>query len=65
MRSANASKTKLLGVVVLRTGLGKRIAYGGENGKITSVSQANQYLRREPRKARVIWRGDDGGTACP
>jgi hypothetical protein len=40
----------LLGVVALRTGQGKRIEYDGENGKITNVSEANQYLHREPRK---------------
>ena len=44
----------LLGVVALRTGQGKRIDYDGEGGKITNVSQANQYLHREPRKGWVI-----------
>ncbi len=48
------TETMLLGVVALRTGQGKRIDYDGEAGKITNVSQANQYLRREPRKGWVI-----------
>ncbi len=48
------TETMLLGVVALRTGQGKRIDYDGEAGKITNVSQANQYLHREPRKGWVI-----------
>jgi hypothetical protein len=44
----------LLGVVALRTGQGRRINYDGEAGKITNVSQANQYLHREPRKGWLI-----------
>ena len=38
----------------LRTGQGKRIDYDGEAGKITNVSDANQYLLREPRKGWVF-----------
>jgi hypothetical protein len=41
-------------LVALRTGQGKPIIYDGEAGKITNVSQANQYLHREPRKGWVI-----------
>ncbi len=48
------TETMLLGVVALRTGQGRRIDYDGENGKITNVAQANQYLRREPRKGWEI-----------
>jgi len=48
------TETMLLGVVALRTGQGVPIDYDGENGKITNVSGANQYLRREPRKGWVI-----------
>jgi hypothetical protein len=48
------TETMLLGLVALRTGQGKRIDYDGEGGKITNVSQANQYLRREPRKGWMI-----------
>ena len=48
------TETKLLGVVALRTGQGKRIDYDGEAGKITNVSEANRYLRREPRKGWVL-----------
>ena len=47
-------ETMLLGLVALRTGQGKLIDYDGEAGKITNVSQANQYLHREPRKGWVI-----------
>ena len=48
------TETMLLGVVRRRSGQGRRIDYDGEAGKITNVSQANQYLRREPRKGWVI-----------
>jgi hypothetical protein len=48
------TETILLAVVALRTGQGKRIDYDGEAGKVTNVSQANQYLQREPRKAWAI-----------
>jgi predicted dehydrogenase len=48
------TETMLLGVVALRTGQGKRIDYDGETGKVTNVSQANQYLHREPRKGWII-----------
>jgi hypothetical protein len=44
------TETMLLGVVALRTGQGRRVDYDGEAGKITNVPDANQYLRREPRK---------------
>jgi predicted dehydrogenase len=48
--ASTLTETMLLGVVALRTGQGKPIIYDGENGKITNVAAANQYLRREPRK---------------
>lgn len=48
------TETMLLGVVALRTGQGKRIDYDGESGRITNVTHANDYLRREPRKGWVI-----------
>lgn len=44
------TETMLLGVVAMRAGQGKRIYYDGEAGKITSPSDANQYLQREYRK---------------
>ncbi len=44
------TETMLLGIVALRTGQGKQIRYDGENGKVTNVSEANQYLHREYRK---------------
>ncbi len=47
-------ETMLLGIVALRTGQGKRIDFDGEAGKITNVPEANQYLRREPRKGWII-----------
>ncbi len=47
-------ETMLLGIVALRTGQGKRIDFDGKAGKITNVPEANQYLRREPRKGWVI-----------
>ena len=48
------TETRSLGVVALRTGQGKQIDYDGEGGKITNVSEANQYLRRESRKGWEI-----------
>jgi predicted dehydrogenase len=48
------TETMLLGVVALRTGQGRRIEYDGEAGRITNVPQANDYLRREPRKGFEI-----------
>ena len=48
------TETMLLGVAALRAGQGVRINYDGENGKITNISDANQYLHREPRKGWVI-----------
>jgi predicted dehydrogenase len=48
--ASRLTETMLLGVVALRTGQGKRIEYDGAAGKITNVADANQYLRREPRK---------------
>jgi predicted dehydrogenase len=44
------TETMLLGIVALRTGQGKQIHYDGESGKVTNVSEANQYLQREYRK---------------
>jgi len=44
------TETMLLGVVAMRSGQGKRIYYDGEAGKITNVTEANQYLQREYRK---------------
>jgi predicted dehydrogenase len=44
------TETMLLGIVALRTGQGRRIQYDGEAGRVTSVTQANQYLEREARK---------------
>jgi hypothetical protein len=44
------TETMLLGVVALRTGQGRRIDFDGEAGRITNVAEANDYLRREPRK---------------
>jgi hypothetical protein len=48
------TETMLLGVVALRTGQGERIDYDGEAGKITNISRANEYLRREPRLGWII-----------
>ena len=44
------TETMLLGVVAMKAGQGKRIYYDGEAGKITNMSDANQYLQREYRK---------------
>ncbi len=52
--ASRLTETMLLGVVALRTGQGKRIEYDGEAGKITNVAEANQYLKREPRKGWEI-----------
>jgi predicted dehydrogenase len=44
------TETMLLGIVALRTGQGVQIQYDGESGKVTNISDANQYLQREYRK---------------
>jgi hypothetical protein len=44
----------LLGIVALRTGQGKKIHYDGESGKVTSPTEANQYLQREYRKGWTL-----------
>lgn len=38
----------LLGIVALRAG--KKIDYDGLNMRVTNISQANDYLRREYRQ---------------
>ncbi|MGH7504235.1 MAG: Gfo/Idh/MocA family oxidoreductase [Longimicrobiales bacterium] len=43
------TEVMLLGIVALRTGQGTKIAYDGENMRITNVPDANQYLTREYR----------------
>ncbi len=48
--SARLTETMLLGIVALRTGQGKKIHYDGEPGRVTSPTDANQYLQREYRK---------------
>jgi hypothetical protein len=44
----------LLGIAALRTGQGKTLLYDGEQGRITNVADANQYLTREYRAGWAI-----------
>jgi predicted dehydrogenase len=48
--ASRLTETMLLGVVAMRAGQGKRIFYDGETGRLTSPTDANQYLQREYRK---------------
>jgi hypothetical protein len=47
--AAQLTECMLLGLVALRTGAGRKIAYDGESGSITNIPEANQYLTREYR----------------
>ncbi len=47
--AAPLTEVMLLGIVAVRTGQGRRIAYDGERGTVTNVPEANQYLTREYR----------------
>ena len=44
------TETMLLGVVAMRVGQSRKILYDGDAGKITNISDANQYLQTEYRK---------------
>jgi predicted dehydrogenase len=44
------TETMLLGVVALKTGVGRLIRYDGDAGKVTNIADANQHLQREYRK---------------
>jgi hypothetical protein len=43
------TETMLLGIVALRTGQGRRIQYDGVTGRVTNVTEANQFLQRDYR----------------
>jgi len=45
--AARLTETMLLGVVALHAG--KKIQYDGENMRVTNVSAANEFLKREYR----------------
>src|SRR5579859_533252 len=47
--AAQLTETMLLGLVALRSGQVKKIAYDGERGHLTNAADANQYLTREYR----------------
>lgn len=47
--ASDLTETMLLGVVAMRAG--SRIEYDGDQGRITNVPEANQYLDRAPRQA--------------
>jgi len=52
--SAQLTETMLLGIGALRAGQGKTLLYDGEQGRITNVADANQYLTREYRAGWAI-----------
>jgi predicted dehydrogenase len=48
------TETMLLGVVAMRVGQSRKILYDGDAGKITNISDANQYLQTEYRKGWTL-----------
>jgi hypothetical protein len=52
--AAQLTETMLLGIVALRSGQGRTLLYDGEQGQITNVADANQYLTREYRAGWAI-----------
>jgi hypothetical protein len=52
--SAQLTETMLLGIAALRAGQGKTLVYDGEQGRITNVADANQYLTREYRPGGAL-----------
>jgi hypothetical protein len=48
------TETMLLGIVALRTGQGRRIQFDGVTGRVTNVTDANQFLQREYRPGWVL-----------
>jgi hypothetical protein len=52
--AAQLTETMLLGVVALRAGQGRKIAYDGANMLITNMPEANQYLTREYRTGWAV-----------
>jgi predicted dehydrogenase len=48
------TETMVLGIAALKTGQGVQIRYDGEQGKVTNVDAANQYLQREYRKGWTL-----------
>ena len=47
--AAPLTEVMLLGIVALRAGQGRKIAYDGPNMRITNDEEANAYLHREYR----------------
>ena len=52
--AAQLTETMLLGIVALRAGQGKTLLYDGEQGQITNVADANQYLTRDYRAGWAV-----------
>ncbi|GAC1671467.1 MAG: Gfo/Idh/MocA family oxidoreductase [Steroidobacteraceae bacterium] len=52
--ASRLTETMLLGLAALRAGAGKKILYDGERGRITNITDANQYLTREYRAGWAI-----------
>ena len=48
----------LLGVVAMRVGQSRKDLYDGDAGKITNISDANQYLQTEYRKGWTLLNQD-------
>ena len=47
--AAQLTETMLLGIVALKAGQGKKIAYDGDAMRVTNIPEANAYLTREYR----------------
>lgn len=52
--ASKLTETMVLGIVALKAGQGVQIKYDGEQGRITNVDSANQYLHREYRKGFTL-----------
>jgi predicted dehydrogenase len=51
---AKLTEVMLLGIVALRTGQGRTIYYDGEQGRVTNVPEANDYLTRDYREGWAV-----------
>jgi predicted dehydrogenase len=52
--AARLTEVMLLGIVALRTGQGRKIAYDAQAMRVTNVAEANQYLTREYRTGWAV-----------
>jgi hypothetical protein len=48
--AANLTETMCLGIVALKTGVGRKLVYDAASMTVTNIPEANQYLTRNYRK---------------